>query len=264
MKFLIKHIEILLEQLARKTKQSLDQRGFENMGEVISDKMKTPISERYLYETLFLKARDEKKKGHESMTLQAHKVNKLAEFLGYEAYEDFVGELENPLPVILQKCIGVYGAYIRRNTDKGVVLFSPVEITEKERKTKWVLKGPIRDYKGEVEFKNNCLFVLMKGESGKQFHHVYQIGQRERPDVLQGIFSGVSTAFEPIGGRVVLIRADQKFDDLKVFSSSIADLKKSKSLQDRRLAEYFSDYSDNNLALRKSMTFSLDDLGDCR
>lgn len=263
MKCSVIHLERILARLAAETNQVLDYSGFERISELVEEKVKTPIGKRYLYD-LFRKVEDARKRKVKGITLQIFKIEKLAEFLGYRSFQDFISELENPVHPILKGFIGTYHCYLRRNTEEGVILCSPVEIFEDERRTYFSLKGPEQNYVGDVEFRGNCLFILMKAYNGKQFHHVYRIGQKQRPNVLQGIFSGVSTSFEPIGGRVLLIRTTEIFTTLKNSATGIDILRKSKSKELRRVSEYFSQYNKNNLALLKSMTFGLDDLGHCK
>lgn len=103
------------------------------------------------------------------------------------------------------------------------------------------------------------MFILMKSESGKQLHHVYKIGIREKPQVLQGIFSGVSTTFEPIGGRVVLVAAREPFVKLEGKELTPMELKKSGDLG-TRLARYFESYDGNNLRINPVVSFGENDL----
>ncbi|MCZ8216363.1 MAG: hypothetical protein O9262_09010, partial [Cyclobacteriaceae bacterium] len=172
--------------------------------------------------------------------------------------------IEKPLNPIIKGCLGVYQCYLRRNTTQAVILSSPVSISESiEKQVVFELKGPEQTYSGNVVLKNNCLFILMQAANGKEFHHVYKIGQKLEPKLLQGVFSGMSTSSEPIAGRVILIRSDQPYQQIENQSIPIEKLKQSTLLSERRIAEYFATYEENNLSLPKSMTFSIDDLGSC-
>jgi len=125
------------------------------------------------------------------------------------------------------------------------------------------LKGPRLFYHAILELRHGCLFIPMKSEEGKAFYHVYKMGTRKHPHVLQGTFSGVSTAFDPIGGRTVLIRADSLYSELTNDSLDVVKLEKSEALAERRLSVYFRDYANNNVSPNKSYSFDLSDLGDC-
>jgi hypothetical protein len=264
MKFKVAHIEQLLLALSKHTKQSLDSYGFQRMSEMFQEKTNVKIDGRYLNESLHAKVRDAKKKSIEEQNFQIFKLDQLAQFLDYKNFQEFIYDLEAQLHPVLNACVGVYNCYLRRNTENGVILASPVRIFKSsDRNILFELRGPDQIYSGTVDFKSNCLFILMKAANGKEFHHVYRIGQKQQPKVLQGIFSGVSTAFEPIGGRVLLILTDNSYDTLENRSMKIAELQQSPNLSDRRIAEYFSAYTDNNLSLLKSMTFGIDDLGSC-
>jgi hypothetical protein len=260
----VEHIEKLLHALSARTRQPLDFHGFDKMSELVEGKTNANVSKRYLYETLFRKISQGKNRKGEKIKVQPYKLDKISEYLGHENFQSFIHAVDNPIHPVLKGSIGTYHSYLRRNSADGVIFCSPVKIIEADQKIQFQLKGPLQVYMGDVEFRNGCLFILMQTDNGKQFHHVYQVGQREKPDVLQGVFSGVSTAFEPIGGRVILIRTTEKFESLKNQQVEISQLKKSKNLQDRRIAEYFHDYLKNNISIRKAGTFGIADLGECK
>jgi hypothetical protein len=252
----VSHIDYLLDSLSDKTKQPLDLRGFSEIGEQIDG-----ISQKYLYENLYRENEKAKKNGEITINLQASKLDILSKFLGYKNYRAFTEQLDKPIDKILLELVGTYYSYVRRSDGEGVLFRSPVNITQKDGKVWLQLKGPRWNYNSVVELENGCLFILLKSDGGKIIHHVYKIGTREKPAVLQGIFSGVSTAFDPIGGRAILIRIDEEFSKLKNVELKVVDLKKSKSVTDRKLAEYFSSYDANNLSINKIVTFTIDDLG---
>jgi hypothetical protein len=252
----VSHIDHLLDSLSDKTKQPLDNRGFLEISEHIDG-----ISKKYLYENLYREKEKAKKKGQSRINLQPSKLDILSKFLGYKNYRTFVEQLDKPIDKILMELVGVYYSYVRRSDGEGVLFRSPIEIAEKDGKIWFKLKGPKWNYTGIVELENGCLFILLRAEGGKMIHHVYKIGTREKPTVLQGIFSGVSTAFDPIGGRAILIRSEVEFSQLKNAELRITDLKKSKVIYERKLAEFFSDSENNNLTINRVVTFGIDDLG---
>lgn len=79
------------------------------------------------------------------------------------------------------------------------------------------------------------------------------------PKLTQGIFSGVSSSFEPIGNGVVTIKAQSEFEDL-----SPIEVKKSRGTQKEEhinpLFQYFESKEGNNLSTNRSTSFSLKDL----
>lgn len=259
MKVNVHHIDHLLDLLAAKTKQALDFKGFVAISEQIAG-----ISEKYLYENLYREKEKAKKIGQSTINLHSSRLDIIAQFLGYKNYRVFTEQLDEPLDKVLLELVGGYYSYVRRSDGEGVLFRSPVEITEGDGKIWLNLKGPKWNYKGIVEFENGCLFILLRSEGGKMIHHVYKIGTREKPAVLQGIFSGVSTAFDPIGGRAILIRCDVEFTKLKNAELKVNELKKSKQIQERKLAEFFSTRENNNLTINRVVTFGIDDLGKIR
>ena len=255
----IVYLQQLMEMLARKTKQRIDGKGFAAMQVAIGH----GITKKYLHESIQLKIEEALESGTEKISLSQPKLDILAEFLGEKSFRALRQQIDNnQRNPVLTNCRGNYYCYVRRNDDTAVVMRSPVTIADKEHAIWFELKGPSYVYTGEVALKHGCLFILMRAEKGeKEIHHVYRIGTREQPPVLQGMFSGVSTAFEPICGRTVLIRTEEEFATLTNAALEIADMKRSQNKEQRRLAEYFLSYEANNLKINPVTTFTIDDLG---
>jgi len=256
MKAHVNHVDHLLDLLSARTNQPLDFKGLAAISEQIKG-----ISEKYLYENLYREKEKAKGTSRDVINLQSSKLDIIAKFLGYKNYRTFTEQVDSPISKILLELVGVYYSYVRRSDGEGVLFRSPVEIAEREGKIWLKLKGPRWDYTGIIELENGCLFVLLKSEGGKMIHHVYKIGTREKPIVLQGVFSGVSTAFDPIGGRAILIRSKEELTKLKNAELRIADLKKSKMIEDRKLAEFFATRENNSLTINRVVTFEVADLG---
>ncbi len=250
------YVDRLLEELQTKTKEDLSFKGFQAMALQIDGN----IDGKYLYENLHRKNEQAKKEGMEMIGLSQVKLEILSKFLEYKTFRQFCEWVDNPIPEILRSCLGNYYCYVRRNSSDSVILRSPVRMMELDHKVWFELRGPAMRYHGEVRLDNGSLFVLMRAEIGKEFHHVYKIGKRARPDVLQGIFSGVSTGFEPIGGRVVLIRQEQEWELLEHAELRSEALVQSEKELDQNLIRYFNSYDKNNLAINKVMAYTIDDL----
>lgn len=257
MEVFLDDLERLLMALSKKTGQPLDWHGFREMAEVVGGS----ISQRYLYETLFRRLQKDRAKGVVNANLHVYKLDVVAKYLGFENFKEFVRLGNVVMDPVLASSAGTYRCYLRRNTEQGVVLCSPVLMRMSGAVMEWLLRGPDQTYRGVVELRSQCLFVLMRAENGKEFHHVYRIGKRLKPAVMQGIFSGVSTGFEPIGGRVVLVRVDGEFEDVRNEALDIEVMKRSGKVEYARVARYLEAYEQNNLRIGPTMTFTLDDLG---
>jgi len=252
-------LQRMLEALTAKAGESLDWKGLQV---ITIDKLKIS-NEDYLYKRIHLKLQN--KRPNDSIKLHPKNLDTIAKYLEFDTFKKYIQTIEASNDPLLLACVGNYYSYVRGNSKKtSTVLRSPVRIWREKGKILLELKGPRQTFTGEVQLKHGCLFVLMEAKSGKAFYHIYRIGTREEPKVLQGVFSGVSTAFDPIGGRAVLIRTDAPYISMKNATIDIPALKKSKQLEERRLAEYFKEYINNNIAPEKSYTFGLDDLGDCK
>lgn len=254
------HLDQLLDKIQENTRQPLDWAGFGAMEEIM-EVQNIEVGQRYLYNfhRAIGEARD---RGAEALSLNITKLDSLARFVGFSNYRQFTERMDKPINPILSSCIGNYYSYVRQNDDKGIILRSPVRIAIKEGKVEFALKGGKWTYIGAIELTHGCLFVLMHAPGGKIIHHVYKIGAREQPIVLQGIFSGVSTGFDPIGGRAVLIRSEEKdFDKLSNKKLEVVRLVELEDAVLKNIGQYLADRNGNNLSINSiGMTWDVDDL----
>lgn len=251
MKLTVQQINRLLEAVSQKSGYPLEYSSFDD----IADAIGMGMTKKYLYENLYLKARDGDK--NIMVGVQDNRMNIIARYLGYQSIHQYLhGFREHP---VLTGLLGNYYCYVRRNSRNTAVFRSPVRISRDGEEYIFELQGPRWLYKGEVKLSEGCIFILMEAESGKQLHHVYRIGVREKPQVLQGIFSGVSTTFEPIGGRVVLVAVSDHFEKLEGKELTPAELEQGGTLG-VRLVRYFDSYDGNNLRINPVMSFGEDDL----
>jgi hypothetical protein len=255
MKISVSHLDRLLFLLSDKTKESLDRAGLRNIASQIKG-----ISEDYLYKKIFFVIKDMKKET--TISLRDAQLNSVARFLGFKNFRAFASAADTPVNEQLRTLTGNYIAYVRQNSTQGLIFESPVEIKESAGRFIMRLKGPSWVYEGELEVKHGCLFVLLAAPEKKSFYHIYKVGTIRNPRVIQGIFSGVSTAFDPIGGRVVLLKANDHQQNLKNRAIPIADLKKSTVPEHKKLAAYFKEYTKNNLSINKVVSFGLEDLAE--
>jgi len=253
MKIKVRHLQRMLSLLSEKTHEPIDRSGLRNMAAEIGG-----IGEDYLYKKIYYELWD--LVDDDELSLRDAQLNSIARFLGYKNISALVASLELPLDEQLQSLIGCYYIYMRQNSSKGLVFQSPVEIRVVGSRFSLTLQGPTWTYEGDLKIRHGCLFILMVSPEDKSFYHIYKIGTRRNPHVIQGIFSGVSTAFDPIGGRAVLLRVEQSFAELKNHAFSLDELQHSTQPEHRMLAGYFREYSRNNLSINKVVSFGLEDL----
>ena len=253
MKIKVRHLDRLLYLLSEKAKEPLDRAGLRNMADAIGG-----IGEDYLYKKIFYEIRNREK--DEELSLRDAQLNSIARYLGQKNILTLVAALDVPADERLQSLVGSYYIFVRQNSAKGQIFQSPAEIKTLEGRYILRLKGPSWTYEGDLQIKHGCLFVLLVSPESKSFYHIYKIGTRREPKVIQGIFSGVSTAFDPIGGRAVLLRVDQPFSSLTNQAFRFEELIQSPCLENQKLALYFKDYSKNNLSINKVVSFGIEDL----
>lgn len=253
MKIKVRHLHRLLLQLSEKTKEPLDRAGLRNMALEIGG-----ISEDYLYKKIFYEIKSLKE--DYELSLRDAQLNSVARFLGYNSITALVSAFETPVDDQLKSLGGNYYLYTRQNSSKGLIFQSPVEIRESDGKFMLRLKGPSWTYEGEVKIKHGCIFVLMTSAENKSFYHIYKIGTRRDPKVIQGIFSGVSTAFDPIGGRAVLLKRNESISAMKNQAFTQEEMSNSSLPEGKIIAAYFREYGKNNLSINKVISFSIEDL----
>jgi hypothetical protein len=253
------HVNGLLQALASHTGQTFDGHGFMMMSEALQEFKEFPeISRRYLSEKLHkrLQKCDTMKIG-----LMRDKLEKIAEFLGFQNFNDFVNTRYSPIDARLLGCIGNWYSFVRCNSGRPDLLISPVKIFRNGQKVYLRLKGINRVFAGELRLKGSCLFCLLDTGSDKELHITFKIGMEEHPLVLQGTFSGVSSGEDPIGGRELLLREEQvDFDKLHNRKISVNEAIEASEKKYSRIGHYFSNYEKNNLKVSNVSTFDLDDL----
>lgn len=250
----VDHLYKLLHALCEKTRLGLSVKELEAISVEVGY---TNID--YLYKKVYNPI--SKKRKNDTIGLHTSQLDRAAQYLKYTDFRSFVTDIEQSADPQIMSLVGNYYSYVRRNSAEGYILRSPVKIEKRnDGKIGFQLQGPLHIFKGELYSRHGCIFILMKADEGKVFHHIYKVGERKSPKVLQGVFSGVSTAFDPIGGRAVLIRTEDSYTSLKNANLSVLELRKSKQPGEKQIAIYFKDYHNNNIAPARSSTFDLDDL----
>jgi hypothetical protein len=245
------YLRALLMKLSKKTKvESFDLKGFRLMAEKFTEDTGRPLDRGYLKYKMY----------DGGTTTRDSKLDEISKYVGYQNFHSFCDAIDLEMDSVLQSVVGDYYCYVRMNKEKGKILRSPVQIVLKDGQIHYHQKGGRLTYTGEITRREGCLFVLMRSDEGKSFYHVYRVGARPSPEVLQGIFSGVSTDFEPIGGRTILWRSDKPFDALKTGKLDIVEMQKSKLKEQQLLAAYFQRKESNNISIKSSYTFGPEDL----
>jgi hypothetical protein len=252
MKAKVKDLHKLLGTLSEKFGETISKRGLMLISENIG------ITSNYLYKNIYNPI--EKLKDLDEIGLNEDILGKVCKPLGFNSYPHFVQMMDRKADDQLLTFVGSYYSYVRMNASSPVLLRSPVKIWEEQKQFFWELRGPKITYSGKIERSHGCMFILMKSKEGKTFYHVYKIGQSKSPVVLQGVFSGVSTAFDPIGGRAVLVKVNDEYKQLKNENLKLSDLRKPGTFASKELAFYFKAFHENNLSIRNSIAFNKTDL----
>ncbi|MCG8386991.1 MAG: hypothetical protein MJA30_15705 [Cytophagales bacterium] len=248
----IDQLEKLLDELCKKLQVSRDKGGFMT----IASKIKG-LTNRYVRDNMHGNVIKAKKEGWESINLSLNKLDEISKFLGYTGFVAFQDSFKvNPHLAYFE---GTYYSFIRKNSSTTEILQSPVKIEPEGAGMYLTLRGVDRQFRGEIELMEGCISCLMKSMD-KAFYHVYKVGKVIKPKLIQGIFSGVSSAFDPIGGRCILVRQKLAFEALKNRKLIMEDADRTGDHELKELWTYFSTQEGNNLKINSPVGFDWGDL----
>lgn len=252
----------LLQEAAQKASLPLEHASFGPLSEQVNDVPgQVYISKRYLYENVFKQVERAIEKGEENVRLNMAYLNKIAAYLSYKDYYQFVYAFGSTLNARLKECLGNWYSYVRCNSGLDQVLVSPVRIFEEDYKAMLELKGPRRSFRGEARIKGGCLLCLLEAGEEKELHLSFKMGVARHPRVLKGTFSGISTGGDPVAGREILVREESlKFEDMKNRKVSLEQARQNPGMLDPRIAHFFKDYEGNYIKVSLVGVFDLDDL----
>lgn len=260
MKFRTAEIRRLFAAVAEKTKTNLDYASFRQMYDVLEKSENKPgFRESYLYKSLYCKLKEAEAQRHADVALNTNYVHYLAAFLGYTSFDQFLKMKNRPREQQLETCRGTWYSYVRIHTGGEFVLRSPVEIYSSGNQMMIRMKGAERMFTGELHWENNCIYSVLESNSGKKLQLVFRTGINH-PKLLQGVFSGVSSAGIPIAGREILVRTTEPFDRLSNKKMPLRELQHATDELQQLIGYYFRDKNETILRAGISGTFDVDDL----
>jgi hypothetical protein len=217
------------------------------------------FKEEYLYKHLQSKLRKAGEEKDMELSLNEKKISSLLRYLGYRNFAEFREGKDHPASQ-LGKFIGVWRSYVRCNSKNPFLLSSPVRIYAQKSAVYMELAGPERNFKGELLLSGERVYCLLNGDHGKQIFLVMNGGIRLKPDVLQGVFAGISSAGDPIAGREVLIRQSLPFEELRPLKIDIDEWLRSANEEEAAIAKYFAQAENNIIKSGRSSSFDIGDL----
>jgi hypothetical protein len=257
----VKTILKLMQALSETTKFRLTNASLKEMHIHLSNVYKNvPFGEDYLYKQVFQVARKRAEAGQQTISLNEFNIEYLLGILEYDNLEDFEQRYGKPSHHSLSDCTGTWYSYVRCNSGNPDVLRSPVSISETGKDIQITLKGPLRKFNGKLTWEAGCIYSLLESNSGKKLQLIFRASGINKPNVLQGVFAGVSAGGEPIAGRELLVRQDVSFDELTNEKVSIDYLMSSSDQLLQRIGNYFSDKHTTILKAGSSFNFEITDL----
>lgn len=249
-------IEKLLEALYKKT----NSRPTHTSLQKLYNRFEKPVfGEDYLYKRVLRPLMNLKKSRKKEISLNENNVDYLLAFLGYKNLDHFEHTYGKPLHAMLAACAGNWYSYVRCNSGNPVILRSPVKISVAVDEVLMQLRGIGREFSGVMHSEGDCVYTSLESHSGKKLQLVFRLGVT-RPDVLQGVFSGVSSAGEPIAGRELLIRQDAEMALLSNKRITIDALLSDEDETENLVGHYFKNSALNILKAGQPSTFGIADL----
>lgn len=247
-------VKQLIEALARAANESLDHRGFEMMSDHIEKITGQEITRKYLYET-YRKVCADIKAGVQEVRNYEEKLDTISKAIGYRRYLDFEKAVTQPVDAQLKPYAGNWWSIVRANAG-AYLLKAPVRLYEDEQQMRIELQGGLHLFKGTVTLRAANLFCTLESGKDKSIQLVMKAGAASDPLLLKGVFSGISTAGDPIAGRKLLLREhDLPFGQMHWKKLPLDD-----TGLDPRIDRYFSHYEKNCIKITQVSTFSMRDL----
>jgi len=257
------HVKQLIEQAAQKARVPTTHDGLGRLSEAINEAQQAvSITQKYLYELLKGKIVQAQQAGKDTLGLSQDHLHAIALYLGFESYFDFVAQISQPaVPALLHDLCGQWYSYVRCNSGSPFILRSPVYIEVQAGQVMMHLQGKLRRFSGTVQLNGMHIYAtLLPDEADKQLHLIFKTGLGGQHELLQGVFSGISSGGDPIAGREVLVRMPESATELSNARLPLEQFAQSKKPNEQKLALYFATYAGNNVKVQGISTFGWDDL----
>jgi hypothetical protein len=214
-------VKLLIEEITKQAGAQRNHQGFERVSEFIEDHTKPKeikkgithkelVSQKYLYETYKLvnKAIAENKPDVRTSKV---KMDAIAEALGYETFVAFENLMIKPFDPMLEQCEGNWWSIVRANAGD-FILKAPIRIYKSaiENKMMMEMKGGAHSYIGSIQLRAGNLFCDLSSKEDKIFYMIMKIGTNTHVRLLQGTFAGISSSGDPIAGRELFLKEEDK------------------------------------------------------
>ncbi len=259
-------VELALQQATQKAGSTYDRFGLTQLPSAINSKLSSAyraIGERYVYDTIFLTIEKAKRNKDQYVRLDQSCLDSVAYYIGFKSIEEF---RLSQSPNILEAMLPIEGNWyscVRASSGRPHILLSPVQIRVSENKRATMeLRGPHRTYQGPIKCIAGSISSLIVSDDGtKELHLVFKVGVARYPEVLVGLFSGVSSAGEPIAGKEVLFKSDELFDEMKNAKIPIQTVAGEPApIIPRSIITYLADFEKSYFKVTDPSTFDVDDL----
>lgn len=255
----VKFVRKLLELATESISEQTDGVGFKKLGEKIGTRKGKEITQKYLRENLWYQILRAEKAQIKNKRFSTPHLDAIARFLKYEDFSAFVLATTRPGEDELKKFIGTWCSYVCANTGEQVFVAPVRFLADENGKVKMELIGEHHHFSGYPLQQGSCLFCTLHSEGDKILNLIFKSGNSPAPKLLQGVFTGISSAGDPIAGRELLVKENLR--DWKDMKWHKEKLQASDKL-DPRIIKYFSNPLHNCLKINKAALFDWEDLED--
>ncbi|MEL6674550.1 MAG: hypothetical protein AAFR61_20235 [Bacteroidota bacterium] len=256
-----KEMKAIIEAAAHQAGLGFGGKDFDELSSLINAAVGRDIlGDRYLY-AFYKKCELALKQDQKEVGLNENYLNAVLKYLGFlnlKAYRQKAAEQQGDPRLAGLK--GNWYSIVRQNSGLPYLLVAPVHIWQ-EGATFWIkLVGPSAQYVAKLARKENAIFTTFLNDQYKVINLIFHIGGATRPQLLMGVFSGLSTSGDTIAGRELLLRTDHDEAAMNHLRIPLEDPEQWPDWLDGRIFGYFEDHYKNCLKGSRGPTFSLDDL----
>lgn len=259
-------VELILRKAIEKSGKTYDRFGLSELPAIINSELPSQykkVGDRYLYDTVYLSIEKALKSKQEHIRLNRSCLDSIVNYIGFKNIEEF---RFSQIAAIRDEMVPLEGAWysiVRSSSGLPYILLSPVQIRISDNhKAILKLKGPHRIYQGEIKWIGGSISTLITSEDKtKNLHLAFKVGVSKYPKVLMGVFSGVSTAGEPIAGKEILYKSKVPFEAMENAKIRIEPTTMRKeTIIPNSIINYLTDFDNCYFKITGTGTFDLEDL----
>lgn len=283
MQITYKELEDVLIKICKKANITRSKSGLDTLASIINHSInRVAFGDSFFYKFNYNISNEIKKDANAICNIRKGNLESMIQYLtdGALNYHEYINREEVSLSPVLESLEDYWYSYVRCNSGLPLIYKSPVRIYKKSDNMVINLRGGSgKIFSGEIDLVSQNVIALIKREDrSKNINLVFRVGNAVKPDLLQGVYSGISSNGDPICGKELLVRVStiKKVNELNLDAGSYfsqlenrelkisddlnADLFEESREQLELLFSYFGVYGECIIKIKDYVKFSWDDL----